>query len=135
MAGTPDTGFDPTDPRIQEGIALFNAREFFACHDVLEDLWTELTGPERPFFQGLIHAADLCLFHFEGGNLTGARRMYHSFQIYVADFLPSFCGVDVERLLLDMESCFAELLQHSSGYPHGVELDDSRIPEIHHPTS
>ena len=133
MADTPDTGFDPKDPRIQEGVDLFNAQEFFACHDVFEDLWSELTGPERPFFQGLIHAA-VCLFHFEGRNLTGARKMYHSFQLYVAEFLPSFCGIDVERLLLDMEQCFAELLQHDSGYPRGVELDPDRIPRIHRST-
>ena len=27
------------DSRIDEGISLFNAAEYFACHDVLEDFW------------------------------------------------------------------------------------------------
>ena len=65
---------DFSDPRIDEGIRLFNAGEYFACHDVLEDFWSELTCPEKPFFQGLIQAA-VALFHFEEGNLGGARRM------------------------------------------------------------
>lgn len=122
--------FDPTDSRIDEGIRLFNEREFFACHDVFEDFWSEQVGPEKTFFQGLIHAA-VCLFHFEGGNLSGARKMYHSFTVYVGDFPADFCGIDVVRLMLDMEACFAELLAATGGYPHGLELDPGKIPLIH----
>lgn len=128
--------FDTNDSRIAEGIRLFNDREFFECHDVFEDFWSELVGPEKTFFQGLIHAA-VCLFHFEGGNLTGARKMYSSFRAYVADFEPEFCDIDVRRLVNDMEFCFQELLAVQSGYPHGHELDKSRIPVIcrHEPTA
>lgn len=117
------------DPRIDEGISLFNAGEFFACHDVFEDFWSELVGPERKFFQGLIHAA-VCLFHFEGNNLSGARKMYGSFVMYVSDFPADFCGIDVVKLLLDMEFCFEELLAASGGYPHGLVLDVEKIPQI-----
>jgi hypothetical protein len=121
--------FDPHDPRIAAGIRLFNEREFFPCHDVFEDLWSELVGPEKLFFQGLIHAA-VCLYHFEGDNLTGARRMYISFVTYVSDFAPVFCDIDVEKLLADMEHCFEELLAASGGYPHGLKLQPNCIPLI-----
>ena len=121
--------FDSHDPRINEGIRLFNVQEFFACHDVFEDFWSELIGPEKTFFQGMIHAA-VCLFHFEGGNLSGARKMYSSFRLYVGDFEPEFCGIDVRKLMDDMESCFDELLAVSSGYPHGLMLQPERIPTI-----
>ena len=57
------------DPRIDDGIRLFNAGEFFACHDVLEDFWGEQTCAEKPFFQGLIQAA-VALFHFEDPSGT-----------------------------------------------------------------
>ena len=122
--------FDPQDPRIDEGIRLFNEQEFFPCHDVFEDFWSELIEPEKTFFQGLIHAA-VCLFHFEGGNLSGARKMHGSFVLYVSDFAPRFCGIDVERLVHEMEYCFEELLAVSSGYPHGLQLKTERIPTIH----
>lgn len=122
--------FDPADPRIDEGLRLFNEREFFACHDVFEDLWSELTGPEKTFFQGLIHAA-VCLFHFEGSNLGGARKMYGSCVAYLQTFEPEFCGVDVTRLLNDLELCFEELLAPHHGYPHGVTLRSDRIPVMH----
>ncbi|GAB5443314.1 MAG: hypothetical protein Fues2KO_36630 [Fuerstiella sp.] len=122
--------FDPADGRIDEGIVLFNQREFFACHDVFEDFWSEIAGPDRVFFQGLIHAA-VCLFHFEGDNLAGARKMYSSFRMYVGDFAPVFVGIDVERLLSDMEFCFRELAAVQSGYPTGLKLQAERIPAIH----
>ncbi|MGB0742301.1 MAG: DUF309 domain-containing protein, partial [Planctomycetaceae bacterium] len=60
-----------TDERLAEGVKLFNEGEFFACHDVLEDLWTEQVCPERTFLQGLIQLA-VALHHFEEGNLGGA---------------------------------------------------------------
>lgn len=121
--------FDPHDPRIDEGLRLFNQQEFFACHDVFEDLWSELIGPEKTFFQGLIHAA-VCLFHFEGTNLSGARKMYSSFRIYVSDFAPEFYGIPVQQLLDDMAYCFEELAAVKSGYPHGLTLKPERIPQI-----
>lgn len=122
--------FDFEDPRIQKGIHLFNERDFFACHDIFEEIWSELIGPERRFFQGMIHAA-VSLFHFEGSNLSGARKMYSSFNAYIGDFTPAFCGIDVFRLQRDMEFCFEELLAVSSGYPHGLQLRNERIPAIH----
>ena len=122
--------FDPGDSRIDAGISLFNSAEFFECHDVFEDLWSELVGPEKPFFQELIHAS-VCLFHFEGGNLAGARKMYSSFQIYTAEFTPTFVGIEVERLRKDMEQCFSDLLAVKSGYPSHIILQPERIPQIH----
>lgn len=120
---------DLTDPRIDEGLRLFNAREFFACHDVLEDYWSELTGPEKPFFQGLIQAA-VALFHFEESNLGGALRMYVSCRAYLQPYVPEMAGIDVTRLLSDLEVCFAELCQPRQGYPSGVCLDPRLIPVI-----
>ncbi len=64
---------DFSDPRIAEGIRLFNIGEYFECHDVLEDFWTEQTCPEKPLFQGLIQAA-VAMFHFEEGILAARGR-------------------------------------------------------------
>lgn len=122
--------FNPDDARIDAGIDLFNRQEFFPCHDVFEDLWSEIVGPDRIFFQGLIHAA-VCLYHFEGDNLTGARKMYSSFRSYISEFEPVFVGIEAARLALDMEFCFQELLAVHSGYPTGLKLPVDRVPQIH----
>lgn len=117
------------DPRIEEGLRLFNAGEFFACHDVLEDFWGEQTCAEKPFFQGLIQAA-VALFHFEEGNLGGARRMSLSSCAYLLPFAPETGGIDVQSLLEEMERCFAELWLPHAAYPDHVQLKPELIPQI-----
>jgi hypothetical protein len=41
----------------RRGIELFNAGEFYECHEVLEDAWRPSRGAERFFLQALIHFA------------------------------------------------------------------------------
>jgi hypothetical protein len=45
------------DKQLQTGVRLFNTREFFECHEVLEAVWTLERGPSRLFLQSLIHIA------------------------------------------------------------------------------
>jgi predicted metal-dependent hydrolase len=119
---------DDIDPRLAEAISLFNAREFFACHDVLEEVWSEtLNG--REFYQGLIHAA-VALFHFGEGNLGGARKMAASAERYLEPFRPTCRGVDVARLIADLQTSFAEFLAPHAAYTTGLQLDEQRIPTI-----
>jgi len=61
-------------PRFREGIALFNAGEFFEAHEALEDAWRESTGEERRFLQGLVQVA-VGLHHHSTGNLIGAKSV------------------------------------------------------------
>ena len=122
-----DCNFD--DPRIDAGILLFNAGEFFECHDVLEDFWGELTCPEKPMFQGLIQAA-VSLFHFEEGNLGGARKMFTSCRVYLMPFAPSCAGIDIERLLGDLDACFMELMDDHTSYPSHLKIDADKVPKI-----
>ena len=120
---------DFSDPRIDEGIRLFNEGEYFACHDVFEDFWTEQTCPEKPLFQGLIQAA-VAMFHFEEGNLGGARRMSLSSRVYLSPFAPRTGGIDVKGLLDQLEHCFHELWKDHDSYPSHIQLDPERIPKI-----
>jgi len=112
-----------------EGVRLFNEREFFACHDVLEELWTDTLGAERSFYQGLIHAA-VSLFHFEEGNLGGARKMYDSTRRYLEPYLPDYMGLDLERFLRDYQTCFQPLLDAGSTWPTDVVLDPGSLPQL-----
>ena len=118
------------EERFQQAIALFNRREFFACHDVLEEIWTETIGPERDFFQGLIHAA-VSLFHFSEGNLGGARKMHDSTKRYLEPFEPEHRGINLSKFLSQFDRCFEPLLGSHEKYPTGVELDETLIPELH----
>ena len=117
------------DSRYLAGIRLFNAREFFACHDELEEVWGETLGADRQFYQGLIHAA-VALHHFEEGNLGGARKMYGSARKYLEPYVPSHKGIDLDAFLVRLKECFADLLIATGEYPAGVTLDRDRIPTI-----
>jgi len=115
--------------RFDEAIRLFDAEEFFACHDVLEELWSETYSESRDFLQGLIHAA-VALFHFGEGNLSGARKMYESHVRYLKPYLPSYAGLDLTGFERAMEDCFAELIHAGREYPHGARLPSDRIPRL-----
>jgi predicted metal-dependent hydrolase len=112
-----------------EGIRLFNEEDFFECHEVLEELWSETLGDEKRFYQGLIQAA-VALFHFGNENLGGARKLYESARAKLDPYRPAYQGLDVEKFLAEMKYCFQELLESAQMYPAGVELSDDRIPTI-----
>jgi predicted metal-dependent hydrolase len=52
-------------------VRLFNAGEWYGCHDGLEELWHETQGPMRPVLQGLLQIA-VAELHHERGNRRGA---------------------------------------------------------------
>ena len=60
--------------QYREGLRLFNEEDFFECHEVFEELWSESQGDDRKFLQGLIQAA-VALFHLEM-RTSAARRSY-----------------------------------------------------------
>jgi predicted metal-dependent hydrolase len=117
------------DPRLVEGARHFNACDFFEAHEVWEDLWTEYQGPSRRFYQGLIQVA-VSLHHFGNENTRGALKLYHSSRNYLSDYRPKHEGVDIDKLLADMERCFSELLASSEEYPT-ARIDPELVPEIH----
>lgn len=84
---------------FQEGINLFNGREFFDCHEVLEEIWTPSQQPERWFLQSLIHFA-VGFYHHQNDNAVGATRQLHKGLRKIQGYLPHWGGVrtaDIER--------------------------------------
>lgn len=85
------------DERVLHGIALFNAREYFVCHEVLEEVWTPERGPRRLFLQSLIHLA-VGLYHRERANSEGAIRQLGKGLRKLERYLPECEGIDTARL-------------------------------------
>ena len=63
------------DPRLQQAIDLFNTQEWYAAHDVFEDLWHETADPERRSLQGIIQIA-VAQLHLQRGNTRGAMILF-----------------------------------------------------------
>lgn len=127
------------DSRYLQGIAHFNAREFYDSHEVWEDLWHTLQGSEADFVQGLIQFAT-ALHHFEGQNLKGAKILYDGGVELLSPLGESFWNLPVKKLLDDMKFCMKDVLPyaqkdlpgryHPNKNEFPVHLDQKRIPKI-----
>ncbi len=95
-----------TDPAkaalFRRGIELFNRREFFECHEVLEEIWTPSRGPERLFLQALIHFA-VGFYHHQRGNQAGAERQLRKGLKKMEGCLPEFEGVATRKLQVEIK--------------------------------
>ena len=123
-----DQSAEDYDPLYLQGIAYFNACEFFEAHEVWEDLWKNYSGDLRLFYKGLIQSA-VALHHFGNGNIRGARKVYRSSRGYLEQYGPMCVGLNVEKFLAEFDACFAEVAASQEEFPH-IEINPELIPEI-----
>ena len=116
--------------QYREGLRLFNAEDFFECHEVIEELWSETLGEPKKFLQGLIQAA-VALFHFGNENFGGAKKLYNSARDKLTPFGDEYMGIALGRFLADFKVCFQELLDNAEAYPTTVAIQDELVPKIH----
>lgn len=88
-----------SDPRegFQRGIDLFNAGNFFECHEWLEAVWTPTKQPDRWFLQALIHFA-VGFYHETRGNRVGATKQLSKGLRKIQGYLPEYDGVRTDRI-------------------------------------
>ena len=48
-------------PLAQQGVAMFNAGEYYQQHDLFEEQWVNTSGPERTLYQGILRQLILLL--------------------------------------------------------------------------
>ena len=93
--------FDPERPvadALAEGVRLFNDGHFEESHEEFEHGWLASEAGASDLFKGLVQAA-ICLHKLEQGQLDGAGKLHSGMRRYLAPFLPTHRGVDVEGLL------------------------------------
>jgi predicted metal-dependent hydrolase len=83
-------------PQFLQGLELFNRREFYDCHDLIEDLWLQESSDQQPFLQGIIQAA-VAFFHYQQGKWGAARTMMQQSIERLAPYPGSHGGIDLER--------------------------------------
>jgi predicted metal-dependent hydrolase len=62
------------------------------------------------FLQGLLQMA-VGLYHFECGNIKGARWMFGNARKYLSRYVPVCWDLDVERVIAYLDACLAALPQ------------------------
>jgi uncharacterized protein len=115
------------DDLFTRGLALFNSRDFFSCHEVWEDLWSETRGPSRLFYQGLIQIA-VAYYHALNGNYRGATHQFEKGISKLTPYQPAYHGIALTPLL---EICAANLTVCSGILEAGYgEFRHDLIPTI-----
>lgn len=92
------SSIESVDPRLKEGLDLFNQGEYYRCHDVLEAIWMEANTLEKPFYQGILQIA-VGLYHLGNHNWQGASILLGEGVNRLRPFEPAYAGVDVVRLV------------------------------------
>jgi predicted metal-dependent hydrolase len=93
------------ETRFARGVALFNDGEYFACHEVWEELWKRSTGEDRVTLQGLIQAA-AALLHAQRGNRRGAMSVYRKAKRNLEAAGDDFIGTNLSDFRRLMEEYF-----------------------------
>jgi NADH dehydrogenase len=118
---------ESAEGELARAVAQFNAGEYFACHETLEELWLAAPEPERRLYQGILQIA-AALLHRERGNHAGAMTLLASGTELLQPFLPTARGLDLARLAADaarLRQALAELGPERMG-----EVDRALIPRL-----
>ena len=98
------------DPRFVKGLELFNEKDYFECHEVIEELWLETPSDDkhRDLYKGVIQAA-AAIYQFDRGILSGALGLYKTAVGYLEPYGPKALGLNIEKMVRDLKRCFKEL--------------------------
>ncbi len=89
---------------FRRGVEEFNARRFFEAHEVWEELWRELSGPDRIFVQALIQTA-AGLYHLTCDNERGAASQLEKALEKLHRYLPAYHGINTLHLADAVRHC------------------------------
>ena len=117
----------PPCEALRRGAALFNQREFYAQHDVLEDAWRAEAGPVRDLYRGVLQVGVGC-YHLTRGNHRGACNLLRYGLARLEPFEPVCLGVDVTALRADAARSLAAL--EKLGPERLAEFNERLLPRV-----
>jgi predicted metal-dependent hydrolase len=91
---------------LDRGLQLIEAGEYFAAHEVLEDVWRAAAAEERDFFQGLVHVA-VAWYQAGRRNRVGCERQLEKAKRRLARYTPEHRGLDVDDVLAQVRAAAA----------------------------
>ncbi len=113
--------------RLLDAIRQFNSRDWYNCHESLEELWIGETGEVRNLLQGSLQIS-VALHHWRNGNYGGAVSLLASGVKYLK-LVPDAClWVDVAALIADSENVRTAL--EELGKENMGSLEPSLVPLI-----
>lgn len=80
----------------------FNEGDYYTCHDLLEEMW--MTDKGNLFLKGLLQLS-VAIYHYEYGNVKGARSMMNVAYDYLQSYRPIHWGLNLEVVYDFMDQC------------------------------
>jgi predicted metal-dependent hydrolase len=118
---------EPAPPELRVGVHLFNAGEFFECHEVLEELWRRERRPIRELYQGVLQVG-VGFYHLGRGNFRGAVNLL-GYGLARLHRVPAGAhGLDLGPLVAQATRCRERLLE--LGPERLGQFDRAMIPKI-----
>lgn len=109
-----ETCAQPLPDLAREGIELYNQRQFYKCHDSLEEAWMADQSAGRDLYRGILQTG-IALYQVERGNYRGAVKMLLRVRQWL-DPLPDVCRqVDVAGLRQNIQQIHEAVLALGEG--------------------
>ena len=93
----------PPSRRLERGVELIRAGEYFAAHEELEEDWRAAPLEERDFLQGLVHVA-VAWYQAGRANRVGMERQLEKAIRRLSPYAPSHRGIELEPLLAQLHA-------------------------------
>ena len=97
--------------RLVAAVEKFNQRDFFECHEILEDIWFDERGKERDLYHGLLHIA-VGLHPLTGkNNFKGTLLQFNKALFKLEKFVGIVQGIDVSKLKKQIQSLTKKIIK------------------------
>lgn len=104
---------DYTRSRFIQAINKFNEKDYFECHEILEDIWFDTYDDSKDFFQGLLHIA-VGLYHLTKKNNTkGTIIQLNKAITKLNNYDEDYNGIDLAKLLTQVEALNKNLAKNN----------------------
>lgn len=113
---------------IQAGMDLYNAGQYWECHEALEEVWLEARPEDRLFLQGLIQAAAAFHKYLVQENAVGAIKLLTRALNKLTRYSDDYMGLDMGSFKYGLNNCWREIID--LGQRHIDEFDAAMVPAL-----
>jgi len=115
-------------PDFFKGIAEFNARQFFECHETLEKIWLEEPGEIRRLYQGILQIGVGFYHCCIRQNYWGAVTLLQNGIDKCRPFAPQQFGLNLDAIIKETELALTKIKE--LGTEHIANFDPAMIPTL-----
>lgn len=112
---------------LLDGIAQFNAGEYWECHETLETIWRPEPDHIRYLYQGILQVG-VGFYHLRRGNWRGAVNKLRSGLAYLEPSAPACMGIDVARLRAEAGAILQQL--EAAGAERIAAVGAASLPRV-----